>query len=306
MKPPAPFSDRPATLDDAQAVADLLCVYEAAHSGDPEQVSGADVRDWWRMFDLERDSLLMHAPGGQLAALALTRVRLDRVIADSYVHPDFKGRGLGTFLLDHAEARVPQLGLERLRVFALAEDPEARELLERRGYRTIRSFYRMLIDLHEPPSPPKWPDGISVSSFRPGDERTYYEVHEESFEDHWEHESRTFEEWCRRTLESESFDPDLVFLARADDEPAGVAFCSIKFGRGWIDVLGVRRAWRGRGIGAALLRQGFAALHERGEHEVALGVDAESPTGATRLYEREGMRVASQADLWEKRLSPGS
>lgn len=302
MKPPAPFTARAATLEDADAVAALLGVFEATYSDDAEQVSGADVRDWWRTFELERDSLLLHAPDGRLAASALARVRLDRVVAESYVHPEFKGRGLGSFLLDHAETRVPQLGLEWLRVTALAQDRDAGQLLERRGYRLIRSFYRMLIDLHEPPLPPEWPEGVTVSSLRRGDERTYYEVHQESFEDHWEHEPRTFEEWLKRTRESELFDADLHFLARAGDEPAGVVFCSQKLGRGWVDVLGVRRRWRGRGLGAALLRQGFAALYDRGEREIALGVDAESPTGATRLYEREGMRVASKADLWQKHL----
>jgi mycothiol synthase len=302
MKPPAPFTGRPATLDDAPAVAELLRAYEAAHTDYPEDISGADIRDWWRTFDLDRDSLLLHAPDGRLAASSLARVRLDRMFADSYVHPDFKGRGLGSFLIDRAEALAPKLGPDWVRVSALAGDREARELLERRGYTTIRRFYRMLIDLDGPPPAPAWPEGITVSSFRPGEERTYHEVHEESFEDHWDHESRTFEEWSRRTLEGETSDPSLLFLARAGGEPVGVVFCSRKFGRGWVDVLGVRRAWRGRGIGAALLRHGFAVLYERGERHVALGVDAESPTGATRLYEREGMRVASQADLWEKQL----
>jgi mycothiol synthase len=304
VKPPAPFTGRAATLDDAHAAAELFRVYEAAHSEYAEEVSDADVRDWWRTFDLDlgRDSLLLHAPDGRLAASLIARVRIDRVVVESYVHPDFKGRGLGSFLLDRAEALTLERGLEWVRVPALTDDREAGQLLERRGYQTVRRFYRMLIDLEDSPPAAKWPEGITVSSFRRGEERTYYEVHEESFEDHWEHESRTFEEWCRRTLESESFDGDLLFLARAGDEPVGVAFCSVRFGRGWIDVLGVRRGWRGRGIGAALLRQGFAALHERGERQVALGVDAESPTGATRLYEREGMRVASQADLWEKQL----
>jgi ribosomal protein S18 acetylase RimI-like enzyme len=31
-----------------------------------------------------------------------------------------------------------------------------------------------------------------------------------------------------------------------------------------------------------------------------LGVDAESPTGATRLYERVGMRVVARSEAWEK------
>ena len=42
----------------------------------------------------------------------------------------------------------------------------------------------------------------------------------------------------------------------------------------------------------------------RGERRVGLGVDAESPTGATRVYERAGMRTLWQALVWEKELRP--
>jgi hypothetical protein len=38
----------------------------------------------------------------------------------------------------------------------------------------------------------------------------------------------------------------------------------------------------------------------RGEKRVGLGVDAESETGATRLYERVGMHVAFQANVFRK------
>ncbi|MCZ7589296.1 MAG: hypothetical protein M5U27_10690 [Gaiella sp.] len=39
---------------------------------------------------------------------------------------------------------------------------------------------------------------------------------------------------------------------------------------------------------------------------MALGVDVENPTGATRLYERAGMRVLWQADVWQKELGAGA
>jgi mycothiol synthase len=53
----------------------------------------------------------------------------------------------------------------------------------------------------------------------------------------------------------------------------------------------VRRAWRRRGLGEALLRHSFAAFRRKGFTRGTLGVDASSVTGATRLYERAGMRV---------------
>jgi mycothiol synthase len=71
---------------------------------------------------------------------------------------------------------------------------------------------------------------------------------------------------------------------------------------GWISILGVRRPGRRRGLGEALLRHAFRELHTRGLRRVGLSVDAESPTGAMRLYERVGMRVAVRSDTWDRQL----
>lgn len=72
---------------------------------------------------------------------------------------------------------------------------------------------------------------------------------------------------------------------------------------GWVANVGVRGPWRGRGIGEALLRTAFSEFWRAGERRVALGVDADNPTGATRLYERVGMRVLWQATVFEKTLN---
>ena len=73
----------------------------------------------------------------------------------------------------------------------------------------------------------------------------------------------------------------------------------------WIDELGVLRPWRRKGIAGALLLQSFGEFHRRGRYKVGLGVDGDSLTGATRLYERAGMRVFQQRDAHEKVLRAG-
>jgi mycothiol synthase len=74
---------------------------------------------------------------------------------------------------------------------------------------------------------------------------------------------------------------------------------------GWVNELGVRRAWRKQGLGLILLKRAFAAFYARGQKRAALGVDATSLTGALRLYERAGMHVVRQFDQFEKELRPG-
>jgi ribosomal protein S18 acetylase RimI-like enzyme len=86
----------------------------------------------------------------------------------------------------------------------------------------------------------------------------------------------------------DGIDIKLNYPERADDP-----------GYGFIGSIGVRRPWRRRGVGEALLRRTFALLHARGLRKVRLLVDSENPTGATRLYERVGMSVLRQSNTWE-------
>jgi ribosomal protein S18 acetylase RimI-like enzyme len=76
--------------------------------------------------------------------------------------------------------------------------------------------------------------------------------------------------------------------------------------RGWVSALGVRRPWRKRGLGLALLRHAFNEFYRRGKRKVGLGVEAQNLTGALRLYDSAGMRVDQAYDDFEKELRPGT
>jgi ribosomal protein S18 acetylase RimI-like enzyme len=72
---------------------------------------------------------------------------------------------------------------------------------------------------------------------------------------------------------------------------------------GYVGVLGVRRPWRGRGYGRALLHHSFREFRRRGATHATLGVDAANATGATQLYKSVGMRVEQEEIVWEKVLA---
>jgi ribosomal protein S18 acetylase RimI-like enzyme len=105
-------------------------------------------------------------------------------------------------------------------------------------------------------------------------------------------------------LDNPQFDPELWLLAEDDGEIAGISLCqrqrSADPALGWVQTLGVRPPWRRRGLATALLQHSFAELQRRGARRAGLGVDAENPTGAVRLYERAGMHVDRRNDTWEK------
>lgn len=185
----------------------------------------------------------------------------------------------------------------------------AARLFRALGYTYARTFWTMRIELGEQLATPVVPAGIDIRTFdRERDERGVYRALAEAFDDHWGRGFPTYEQWLHHDLDGESpeFDPGLWFIALEGDEVAGAACCRASIPRapdtGEVSTLGVRRAWRERGIARALLLTGFAELRRRGIPRAELGVDSESPTGATRVYERAGMHVAYSSEQWEKEL----
>jgi len=211
-------------------------------------------------------------------------------------------------LLDWGEARARELteGLAgRVHGSANSENRVLAEILRGRGYELVRHFFTMEIDLDAEPARPVWPEGISVRTFRPGEEHAVYDVDMEAFQDHWDFFPIPFEDWSDYFLSSSDFDPELWFLAMDGDEIAGTALCTSERrpGTGWVNVLAVRRPWRRRGLGTDLLLHAFHELSSRGRKKVDLNVDGENLTGAVRLYERAGMHVAHRDDSYRKGLA---
>jgi mycothiol synthase len=106
-----------------------------------------------------------------------------------------------------------------------------------------------------------------------------------------------------------NFDPGLWFLAMDGDEIAGLCLCSGRTTEdpemGWVRILAVRRPWRRRGLGLALLGIAFETCRRKGCRRVGLSVDANSLTGATALYEKAGMHVLSINHTYQKELRAG-
>ena len=187
----------------------------------------------------------------------------------------------------------------------LRATPGSTPALAERGYRTIRHSFDMEIALAAGAAGARVAaDGLAVRPLEPGEEVRAYAAADEAFEDHWEHVRHPFDEWLHHMTRARDFDPSLWFLALDGDEvAAGVCLCrgDAPAGEriGWVDTLGVRRPWRRRASAARCSYTPSAELRARGLRHAGLGVDAENPTGAVRLYERAGMHVVSRFDTWE-------
>ena len=297
---------RRAGPEDAEGIAALAnAEARALHGGD--DVTPREVLAWLAMPDIY--AAVVELRGAAVGYLDVRRTPRGRVPLDVRVHPDAWGIGIADALLEEAERWTAEHGRDGdlLRYFGVAEqDREVLQALRRAGYTDVRASWEMRIDLDgEPPEPPEWPDGIEVRRARsPEDDAVVYETDMEAFEDGWDFGRMEFDAWRRWTVESPRFDPSLWFLASDDGEVAGICLCgphrSGDPAWGWVDTLGVRKPWRGRGLGTALLRHAFGELHARGMRRVDLDVDTANESGAVRLYERVGMRAERRAETWEK------
>lgn len=307
------YTCRRAGIDDAPGIHALIVASDTAEWGEAAGYSLGEVEDTLKDVDTATDTWLVTSPSGEIAGFAYitdrSHIRMD---VEGYVHPGHFNRGIGTLLVRESEARAREhvsMAEQGARVvlqnWINADNAKARELLEREGYTPFRYFLRMESSLDGDLPEPEWPAGVSVRTCEAeADQRLMYVTMEEAMADHWGHVPRTFDEWMERKSGS-TFDPTLWFLAVDDGEPIGGAVCSISEGIGWVDNLGVRAGGRKRGLGMALLRQAANEFSRRGLTRMALGVDSESPTGATRLYERAGMHVAQKHAIYGKELRSG-
>jgi len=322
---PEGYTARPGSLDDAPVFADLMNAYwEPLVELRPHPPDEKRARFGVPGFDPATSTRLVFGPGGDPAGCITVFDTDDPPVHPHIigaVSPDHMRRGIGTHLVtwalqrsQQAIARVP----EGIRVsaemwFVDAHEP-TRRLAEGLGFTPGAYSLIMNINLDQEPPPPVWPDGITLRTFREmPDLRALYLAEHDAFRDHRGFVEGDTEErlarWQHFIENDPYFDPDLWFLAMDGDEIAGVAVCESHTGDdmsiGLVDTLGVRRPWRRRGLGLALLLHSFHELRGRGKAIATLGVDAQSLTGATRLYEKAGMYVYRRMAMYERELRGG-
>jgi len=289
---------RPFTEGDAPAVAALIAADEERLYGRPSRVTAEDIlrylhwtKEAW-VWE-EGDRMVASATFGASGESADIR----GIVAD-------KGRGLGTEILERGEAFARAGGAKKVLTGGAEPDVSARALFELRGYREVRRFYEMAIELTEEPVVPTLPDGLVLDEVRDDEYRPFYEALNEAFAEHWEWRPTPFEEWyeIRKGQHRDEHGP-VWFVVRDGDELAALSRNDAGENGGYVGALGVRPAWRGKGLGKALLYRSFAEFWRRGTPYVRLDVDSENATGAVALYERVGMHVDTCGVAFEKALA---
>ncbi len=321
---PPGFTSRPASLDDAAEIAGVVNA-EALITVGRLTSSAAEIGAELQMpsVDLGHDTWVVIDAGGTLAGFCIVFDPSPHVALHTWcgVHPDHYGRGIGATLAEWTETRA-RASIEQAppgaRV-AIGQEIEcahsgALELLRNHGYRPDRYFSRLQVELDAAPPEPPVLEGIAIRPYG-GEAELPRLVHafEDAFRDHWGFVEQPFEDTLREFQAwintSPRYDPSLWLVAIEGDEIVGLSIAEGETSEdpemGYISEIGVRRPWRKRGIGTALLLILLSEFRRRGLKRAALDVDAESLTGATRLYEKLGFHLERQAVAMEKELRPG-
>ncbi len=325
---PAKFETRPLRFEDVERYAETASAI-AAHIGADDLYQPKSILVEWREpnFDLASSSLGIFTNDGVLVGYGIIWATAEKPVhpwIDWGVHPDYhQDYDLGDRLLHWADGKsdeiIPRCPPEaRISMwsgtyqgYAFAE-----ETLERAGYSARRISYEMRISLSQRPVPPAFPAGISLRPYHHEEDLPLLvDAVRNSFSDHFGYIEETFEKDMaefRHWLNNDPFfDPRLVILA-VDEGTGVVAGCLLGLTQehrnpnmGYIDLVGVRREYRRRGLAGAMLQHSFATYWDMGQKTVCLGVDGESLTNAVALYERVGMRIHRRFMAYEKLLREG-
>ena len=297
---------------------------------DEPYASATSMRQWWLedpTLKPERDIRFWYDESGRTVALGVAFVAPpdeDQTVVDGHlffrVHPEARNQGLEEALVDWAAARVRAVAAERsrpahLRAGMHMTTPEyiayRRTALEALGFSPVRYGYKMARPLDQPLPDPQFPPGYTLRTLAgEAEHEQWVDMFNWSFIDHWNHHPLTPEQH-QHWIGSPSYrrDGDLIGLA---PDGAFAAFCRCQIdnednqhnsrNEGWIDALGTRRGHRKRGLGRAMLPAGMHWLKGQGITTAVLGVDAENPSGALRLYESVGFVVTDTTATYHKDL----
>ncbi len=311
------FKVRSATWSDLEGVCNLIHAVCKADGDESMSVTPEELTLEWNTpgFVLGNDAWVVTNPDGKVIGYEVFNNRFAHAVlqGDGYVHPDYTGFGIGSGLLTRLDTRARQeipCTTPDLRVFIRngmgIKEVNARSMHEQAGYKAVRFSSQMEITLHSLPEPESMPEGIEL---RPFDVETHniilHHAHEEAFFDTWGHTPLPYTAWQSTISGHPDFNPGLWLVAWDGAQVAGYALCRPKQNIGWVSKLGVRKNWRKHGLGLALLKNAFRVLYQAGYKTIGLTVDTANQNGATRLYERARMQIASQYVLYEKEYRSG-
>lgn len=295
---------RAATMADAQTVFELIARCESAEYGSPD-TDLEDVTHHWEKIDISSRTRLAFALDATLVGYAAVLPWGNDLNYEFYADPQWGDSTLAAQMLAFCMACGPTVTDKPTTAHAVTGHVNQSDahLLRDAGFVPGSFYHQMEFVAETPPAQVVWPDGVRVRIFQPGiDDEAVHQVIESAFA-RPDRPPTSLDAWREHMLRADIFEPDLWFLAVADDTIIGASLAFNYDSGGWVRQLGVLSSWQGQGIGARLLQHTFGRFYERGVKSVALSVDSKRPD-AHHFYQRIGMTQVRQYDEYTIEVDP--
>ena len=319
---------------DTQAVVDVINADSLKTLGYPRAViDGVGNLRMVRYVPLSSDKVVVINPRDEIVGYAYVADKENGIVTEmgGAVHPEHWGKGVGQLLIKWAEARADNLSnrapsgvrtVLQANLFEAAE--EALQLFVDSGYSKVREWVHMVLEMEStfPISSP--PDGMMIREMDlDSDWDIVGPAMDDAFADHWgaisqaelgespeeENNEEQIEEDEVPTDDSFSNSPGYCFIILEGDRVAGGILCNAKLvertDTGRVGSVFVRREYRGRGIGGALMKTAFNTFWQKGIRRIILDTDSDSFSESTKFYSGLGMKPYRREFLYEKEIRPG-
>lgn len=305
---------RPAVPGDAAEICRLLNAVDLIEIGREETDSRSVEADLTHPEAALPDNSWLAFRDGTLVGYGLMwdDSGAERIDMDQYILPEHQDAGARLLDLMEAQAvrRAAGNGADRAVVHMHLNVRPTLDvsLLTGRGWSTVRRYNVMTRPLAaDADTVPVPPVGLTLRDCADEkDRRLAHALVEETFADHFDHQTRTYRQWLDDL--GPDFDWSLVWIGSlaGSGDVAVLVTRNDRAAHGWVGNLGVRKEVRGRGLAGHLLRHAFGVYAGLGRDSIGLGVDTSNETGALRLYEAHGMTRHFAADTWEVTLPVGA
>jgi mycothiol synthase len=189
----------------------------------------------------------------------------------------------------NARALLVDVPADRPRVLRLTTEaltPPAERLYLRHSFTRQFAEDVMRRDLRAALPEAPFPPGVTISTWAPELAGHFFEAYQAAFRERPGFPGWSAQEWVEWATGDAGFQPAMSLLARDGERPIGFIVCD----DAWIVQVGTHPAWRGRGLGAALVVEALRRFQAAGAAHVTLDVNDNNP-GAARVYARLGFEV---------------
>lgn len=323
----ARFHLRPYQPSDAQAVVDVINTASIQTLGFPRAVVDATGNIWaYKFVPFICERVVAVTEQGRVIGYAYFINDNIATETGGAVHPDYWNQGIGSALIEWAEARanttsqyVPEGIKTVLQTSLFDNEQEGKKLFKSHGFSPVREWVHLVIELNEPPVMPSLPANLFLREMDLNNDWDIVDpAMEEAFADHWgaissvDLEEAPLEE---NNLDEAPYDasfsnaPGYCFIVLDGETVAGGILCNAKLvernDTGRVGSIFVRPSYRRRGIAKALMLAAFNAFWKTGLRRVITDTDLNSFTNSTKLYKDLGMKPYRSEFTYEKEIRSG-